>query len=241
MPRPRRPLAAGQPAGTGAGPALHAGAPPAASTPRRDFLARAAAAVGGGLLALAGRPALPGGAQARAATAGFDPFIGEIMIFAGNFAPNGWAFCHGQILPIAQFTALFSLLGTTYGGNGVNTFALPDLRGRVPIQFGQGPGLPNFSLGEQAGEMTHTLIVNEMPAHSHAHLADDSAGTQSSPTAALPARDPSGSPAYGANLNTTMASTTIGPSGGSQPHNNMQPYLALNFCIALEGIYPPRS
>ncbi len=241
MTRIRRPLAVGQPAVTDAGPAPGAAAPPAPSNPRRDFLARAAAALGGGLLALAGRPALPHGEQARAATAGYDPFVGEIMMFAGNFAPTGWALCNGQILPIAQNTALFSLLGTTYGGNGQTTFALPDLRGRVPIHFGQGPGLPDFIQGQVGGEAFHTLTVNELPSHSHAHLADDSAGTQSSPNGAFPARDPSGSPAYGPNQNVTMAANSIGSTGGNLSHNNLQPYVTINFCIALQGIYPPRS
>jgi microcystin-dependent protein len=233
MPRPRRPLAVGQPA---------AGAtPPADSQPRRDFLARVAAAVGGGLLALAGRPALPGGEQARAATNAYEPFIGEIMLFAGDFAPTGWALCQGQLLAISQNTALFSLLGTTYGGNGISTFALPDLRGRVPINLGQGPGLPNFVLGETGGEYVHTLTSPEMPAHSHALRGNDANGTQSAPGGAVPARDPSGAPAYAPSAGSVMAPGAIEAAGGNQPHNNMQPFLTLNYCIALQGIYPSRS
>jgi len=208
---------------------------------RRDFLARVAAAMGGGLLALAGRPALPNGDQARAATTGAEPFIGEIMLFAGNFAPTNWALCQGQLLAIAQNTALFSILGTTYGGNGINTFALPDLRGRAPVGWGQGPGLPNFDLGETGGEMSHTLITTEMPAHSHTLVADASNGVQSGPGGAYPARDPSGSPAYGTNPSAVMNANTIAAVGGSQPHNNMQPYLSLNYCICLYGIFPPRN
>ncbi len=216
-------------------------APSAEQSPRRDFLARAAAAVGGGLLALAGQPALPRGSQARAATSGADPFVGEIMLFAGNFAPNGWAMCNGQILSIAQNTALFSLLGTTYGGNGQTTFALPDLRGRAPIHFGQGPGLPDFLQGESAGEYVHTLALGEMPGHSHVMYGGDANGTQSSPAGGLPARDPSGSPAYGTSANTSLSAAAIGVAGSSQPHNNMPPYLAINYCIALQGIFPSRS
>lgn len=234
MSAPRRPSAASSTAAT-APPA------PAVNNPRRDFLARAAAAVGGGLLALAGQPVLPGGSRARAATAGAEPFIGEIMLFAGTFPPVGWAFCDGQLLAIAQNTALFSLIGTTYGGNGQTTFALPDLRGRVPIHPGQGPGLPGFTLGESSGEPAHTLLTTELPAHSHALLADASNGSQSGPGNAFPARDPSGSPAYSAASNTSMAAGAISSVGSSQPHNNMQPFLALNFCICLQGIYPSRS
>ena len=236
----RRPLAA--PVPTSPAP-VSATQTPAAEprSPRRDFLARTAAALGGGLLALAGQPVLPRGSRAQAATTGADPFLGEIMLWAGNFAPVGWAFCHGQILSIAQNTALFSLLGTTYGGNGVVTFALPDLRGRVPINHGQGPGLPNFDLGQTGGEPNHTLIPQEMPAHTHALNADSANGSQSGPGGALPARDPAGSPTYGANASTTMAANALQIVGGSQPHNNMQPYLTLNYCIALQGIYPSRS
>lgn len=209
--------------------------------PRRDFLARTAAALGAGLLAFAGRPALPGGDEARAATTGMDPFIGEIMLFAGNYAPNGYAFCDGQLLPISTNTALFSILGTMYGGNGITTFGLPDLRGRVPIHAGAGPGLPVYSLGEKAGEATHLLSSSEMPAHSHVALADTANGTQSSPAGGLPARDPSGAPAYGVNAVASLSGNAIGATGGSQPHNNMPPYLGLHYCIALYGIFPPRS
>jgi microcystin-dependent protein len=210
------------------------------ANPRRDFLARTAAAMGGALLALAGRPALPGGDRARAATNGLDPFLGEIMLFAGNFAPNGYLFCEGQILPIASYSALFSLLGTQYGGNGVNTFALPDLRGRAPIHAGQGPGLPNYSQGEMGGAPTHTLTTAEMPQHSHAALADSGNGTTSSPAGALPAHDPAGTPVYGVNAVAAMAGNAIGMSGGGQAHNVQSPYLAMRWCIAISGIFPSR-
>ncbi len=214
---------------------------PAPAVPRRDFLARTAAAVGAGLLAFAARPALPGGDEAHAATAGLDPFIGEIILFAGNFAPSGYLSCDGQLMAIAQNTALFSILGTTFGGNGQTTFALPDLRGRAPIHMGAGPGLPVFQLGEQGGAADHTLLSNEMPAHSHVALADTGSGTQSSPAGGLPARDPSGSPAYGTNAVASLAGNAIGISGASQPHNNLPPFLTIHYCIAVQGIFPPRN
>lgn len=174
-----------------------------------------------------------------------DPFIGEIRMFAGNFAPTGWALCQGQILAIAQNTALFSLLGTTYGGNGQTTFALPDLRGRSPMQQGQGPGLSPRTLGEQGGSETVTLLTNQMPAHTHSHLASGAQGDQVTPEGNFDAvlLDPNTQQPqsqYGAAANTTMNPTTIGAAGGSQPHSNMSPFLCLNFIIALEGIYPSR-
>jgi len=219
--------------------------PEAAAKPvaRRDFLARTAAAVGAGLLAFAGRPALPGGDQARAATSGIEPFVGEIMMFAGNFPPKGWAFCDGQLLSIAQNTALFSLIGTYYGGNGVVTFALPDLRSRVPMHAGGsgGPGLTQRFLGEQGGTESVTLLAAQMPMHTHSLQVDTANGTTSSPNAALLARDPAGTPAYGVNTTGALAATAIASAGGNQPHENMQPFLAINYCIALEGIYPPRN
>jgi microcystin-dependent protein len=166
------------------------------------------------------------------------PFLAEIVLFAGNFAPRGWAFCNGQILSISQNTALFSLLGTTYGGNGQTTFALPDLRGRVPIHAGgsAGPGLPEFNLGEVGGEPTHTLIQTEMPAHTHAQPATNGEQTTNRPNAAIPAKG-------GVYANDSDGST-LQPAlsaGGSQPHNNLQPYLGLNYIIALEGIFPSRN
>lgn len=201
---------------------------------RRDFLARVAAAVGVGMLAFSGRD------EAKAATTGIEPFIGELMLFAGNFAPTGWAFCHGQTISIAQNTALFALLGTTYGGNGTTTFNLPDLRGRVPMGFGQGPGLPNYVLGETGGEFVHTLTSSEMPAHSHVLAAGDANGTQSTPGGAFLARDPSGSPAYGQSTGTALHLGSVSVVGSSVPHNNMQPFLTLNWCIAMQGIFPSR-
>jgi len=222
---PRRPLAAA--ASTPSSPVIPA-------LPRRGFLRKVLALVAGGAL-------LGKAKSAHADTMDADPFIGEIMIFAGNFAPRGWAFCEGQLLPIAQNTALFSLLGTTYGGNGQTTFALPDLRGRAPIHPGQGPGLPNYVLGEVAGEPTHTLIATEMPMHTHAARADSANGTSDTPTGLVPSRNPAGIPAYGSGTAATLAPTAIDIAGGSQPHNNMPPYLAINYCICLEGIFPSRS
>jgi microcystin-dependent protein len=169
-----------------------------------------------------------------------DPLLGEIMLVPYNFAPRGWAFCSGQILPIAQNTALFSLLGTTYGGNGQTTFALPDLRGRCALSSGQGPGLSNYSLGQLSGTETVTLIGNQLPIHSHTVAAVDDDATASTPTNALPANIVAKGYSKAAG-NTNMNPTMIGGGGGNQPHPNLQPYLALNYCIALEGIFPSRN
>ena len=166
------------------------------------------------------------------------PFVGEIRIFAGNFAPTGWAMCNGQLMAISQNTALFMLLGTAYGGNGVNTFALPDLRGRAPMLFGQGPGLTPRAHGAAVGTEAHALILPEIPPHSHPLGASASNGTSDSVQGAVMARSPAGIPLYAAASDTALAVDTVAPAGGSQPHNNMQPYLALNFIIALQGIFP---
>ena len=174
-----------------------------------------------------------------------DPFLGEIRIFAGNFAPRGWAQCNGQLLSIAQNSALFALLGITYGGDGQSTFGLPDLRGRVPMNWGQGPGLSPHSIGEASGSETVTLIQTQMPAHTHIANASSQDGNSTAPTGAIwatavDANNQEGS-SYGTTPNTTMAPAAIGVAGGNQPHPNMQPYLCLTFIIALEGIYPSRS
>lgn len=173
-----------------------------------------------------------------------DPFVAEIRIFPFNFAPTGWAFCDGQLLPLSQNTALFSLLGTTYGGDGKSNFALPNLQGNAPMHPGQGPGLSNHDLGETGGTETITLLESEMPAHNHAIRADaaDPADVQAPSPAVVLARSQGGS-AYQTSTAglVSMAATALGPVGGSLPHNNMMPYLTLNFCIALQGVFPPRS
>jgi microcystin-dependent protein len=172
-----------------------------------------------------------------------DPFVAEIRIFPFNFAPKGWAFCDGQLLPLSQNTALFSLLGTTYGGNGKSNFALPDLQGRAPMHPGQGPGLSLHDLGETGGSETVTLLESEIPAHSHAMRAVSDPGDLASPTNHSLARTATGNP-YQTTTNSNivqMAGQALVPAGGDQPHNNMMPYLTLNFCIALQGVFPPRS
>jgi microcystin-dependent protein len=171
------------------------------------------------------------------------PFLGEIRMFAGNFAPRGFAFCSGQILSIAQNTALFSLLGTTYGGNGTTTFALPDLRGRVPIHQGQGPGLSNYVLGQMTGVENVTLLPTQMPSHNHLVNAVGAGGNQDSPVNGYPAVESTGTSKNYSNGGTTgqMASNTVATTGGGQPHTNVQPCTCINFIIALEGIYPARN
>lgn len=169
-----------------------------------------------------------------------EPFVGEIRIFAGSFAPTGWAFCDGQVMAIGQNTALFSILGTAYGGNGQSTFALPDLRGRVPVHVGQGPGLTDRLLGEPIGSEGHTLSVNEIPPHTHPLGASAANGISDAPAGGVMARSPAGVPQFAAGNDSTLDPSAVASTGGSQPHNNMQPYLTLNFIIALQGIYPSR-
>lgn len=172
-----------------------------------------------------------------------DAFIASILLFAGNFAPVGWAFCNGQLLQISQYNALYSLLGTIYGGDGITTFALPDLRGRVPAGTGQGTGLPLMTLAQKQGTVTNTLLVSQMPSHSHALNANaTTAGRNLSPlaTANFPGQNQDGSANYASTADTVMNPATIATVGGSQPVNNMQPTLGLNYIICLEGIYPQR-
>jgi microcystin-dependent protein len=174
-----------------------------------------------------------------------DPFVAEIRIFPFNFAPKGWAFCDGQLLPLSQNTALFSLLGTTYGGNGKSNFALPDLQGRAPMHPGQGPGLSLHDLGETGGSETVTLLESEIPAHSHT-LRVSSTGTDEeglkNPTNNITGKEANTLPIYiTPQANVAMAPQALAPAGGSLPHNNLMPYLTLNFCIALQGVFPPRG
>jgi len=172
-----------------------------------------------------------------------DPFVAEIRIFPFNFAPKGWAWCDGQLLPLSQNTALFSLLGTTYGGNGMSNFALPDLQGRAPMHPGQRPGLSLHDLGETGGSETVSLLESEIPAHTHNfqdHDLDLAELNAPAPNRVL-AQSASGA-IYGAATNlVNMNSQALTPAGGDQPHNNMQPYLTFYFCIALQGVFPPRT
>jgi microcystin-dependent protein len=170
-----------------------------------------------------------------------DPFVAEIRIFPFNFAPSGWAWCDGQLLPISQNTALFSLLGTTYGGNGKSNFALPDLQGRAPMHPGQGPGLSLHDLGETGGSETVTLIESEIPSHSHSVRFSDNPGERNNPAGNYYAPPDSGRIHAPASSLTSMAPQLLAPAGGDQPHNNMQPYLTFYFCIALQGVFPPRG
>jgi microcystin-dependent protein len=171
-----------------------------------------------------------------------DQFLAEIRIFPFNFPPTGWAFCDGQIMPISQNTALFALLGTTYGGDGKSTFALPDLQGSVPMQPGQGEGLSLRDLGEVAGAETVTLLQTEMPVHNHSLQATIEQGDNRLPAPTLALAQSLGAFAYvsGSPPLVQMAPQAITPNGGSLPHNNLQPYLTLNFCIALQGVFPQR-
>jgi microcystin-dependent protein len=173
-----------------------------------------------------------------------DQFLAEIRAFPFNFAPNQWAYCNGQLLPISKNTALFSLLGTYYGGDGRSTFALPNLQGRLPICYGQGAGLSFYDIGQNGGEVNVTLLVSQMSSHSHNLMAAEvpPAASQSPSGGAL------GFKPTVTNIYTTatspiaqFAQPAIGPAGGNLPHNNMMPFLTLNFCIALQGIFPPRS
>jgi microcystin-dependent protein len=170
------------------------------------------------------------------------PFLGEIRLFAGNFAPRGFAFCAGQLLPIAANTALFALLGTTYGGDGVQTFALPDLRGRAPLHQGHGPGLSTYVIGQQFGVENVTLTTQQLPAHTHQAMATNNSGTQSAPGGGIWATDSSGATAeYDAPTGAAMAAQAIGATGDNVPHPNLQPFLAISYIIALEGIFPARN
>lgn len=168
-----------------------------------------------------------------------EPYVGEIRMFAGNFAPRGWAFCDGQLLAVSQNDTLFSLFGTIYGGDGRTTFGLPDLRGRVPVHYGNGPGLSNRSIGAKGGTERVTLTANEAAAHSHAFSASTSAASDTSPAGNVPATSGS-SNIYGSNVGTAMSAGAIGNTGNSQSHDNLMPTQCIHFIVALFGIYPSR-
>lgn len=173
-----------------------------------------------------------------------DPFVAEIRIFPFNFAPKGWAWCDGQLLPLSQNTALFSLLGTTYGGNGKSNFALPDLQGRAPMHPGQGPGLSLHDLGETGGSETVSLLESEIPAHSHALMGNAVVADTNAPSAGVSLARSSNATAYQTTTNQNIVQfspNAVSPAGGDQPHNNMMPYLTFYFCIALQGVFPPRT
>jgi microcystin-dependent protein len=173
-----------------------------------------------------------------------DPFVAEIRIFPFNFAPKGWAWCDGQLLPLSQNTALFSLLGTTYGGNGKSNFALPDMQGRAPMHPGQGPGLALHDLGEISGSETVTLLESEIPNHSHTLRGSVEDATQGTLSNGVTLSTSTGGAMYQSTTNTnlvTMSPQALSPAGGGLPHNNMQPYLTMYFCIAMQGVFPPRG
>ncbi len=171
-----------------------------------------------------------------------DPFIGQICIFGFNYAPVGWAFCNGQQVSIQQNSALFALLGTTYGGNGISTFNLPNLQGRVPVHMGQGAGLPSYQWGQQGGSATSTLQVANLPAHTHSLNAFSDPGNQTTPKGNLLSSQGIGKNEYrDAGALVQMGPQGIGSTGSGQAFDNMPPYLALNFCIALQGIFPSRQ
>jgi microcystin-dependent protein len=168
-----------------------------------------------------------------------EPFLGQITMFAGNFNPRGWAFCDGQLLPISQYSALFSLLGTTYGGDGRTTFGLPDLRGRVPMHAGSGPGLTPRPLGQKSGSEAVQLTVNQIPSHNHVVRCNDSDNDETSPVGGVPGPAPDDFYAETPNADMNQNSTTA--TGGGQPHSNIQPFQVVNFIIALQGVYPSRN
>ncbi|MBS0631128.1 MAG: phage tail protein [Verrucomicrobia bacterium] len=171
------------------------------------------------------------------------PYIGMIYSFGFNFAPRGWHLCDGSLLPISQYTALYAIIGTTYGGDGISTFGLPDLRGRTLVHQGQGPGLGIRVMGQMAGAETVTLASTEIPAHSHLIAASNAVGTTRAPSGAFPAATSraEANDYAAANDGSALSAQSVGLTGGSQPHNNLPPYLVVNYCIALEGVFPARN
>jgi microcystin-dependent protein len=169
------------------------------------------------------------------------PYIGEIRMFAGNFAPAGWALCQGQLMPISENDTLFNVIGTTYGGDGQETFGLPDLQGRIPIHMGQGAGLQNHNIGDKFGAESVTLSAQQLPTHSHALLATTGSGTTTSATGNLVSASPDNQ-IYTQDVGSVaLASNSVSPVGGSQPHDNMQPYLCVNYIISLFGVFPTQN
>jgi microcystin-dependent protein len=171
----------------------------------------------------------------------FQPFVGQIVLYAFDFAPTGWALCQGQLLPISQNTALFSILGTTFGGNGTSNFALPDLRSRIPVHAGQGSGLSNYVLGEQQGTESVTLLTANMPSHGHSAVGTNNPGDSPTPAGNSWATGTGGGNQYAGTAGSQMSAQALGVTGNSQPHNNIMPVLAMNYCIALVGLYPTRN
>ena len=169
-----------------------------------------------------------------------DPFIAEVRMFGFTFPPRGWADCNGQVIGIAQNTALFSLLGTTYGGNGQTTFALPNLQNMIPVGMGQGPGLSQYVLGQTSGTTNVTLLANQMPQHNHSFGSSSGDADATNPATSVPARAVGETPFVAGAPNTTLSSN-IALVGGGQPHNNMMPYLSVRFCVCMQGIFPARN
>lgn len=169
------------------------------------------------------------------------PYVGEIRMFAGNFAPAGWMICQGQTMPISENETLFQLIGTTYGGDGESTFNLPNLSSRIPLHMGNGPDGVNYQIGEMAGVESVTLTTQQIPAHTHPFTASQSPGTSNNPGNAVVGSSPSVQMFFGLSPSNAMAPQSIGPAGGSQPHENMQPFLCLNFIISLFGLFPSQT
>jgi microcystin-dependent protein len=169
------------------------------------------------------------------------PYIGEIRMFAGNFAPQGWALCQGQLMAIAENDALFNLIGTTYGGDGQETFGLPDLQGRAPVHMGTGPGLQSYTIGQEGGVESVTLTLQQMPTHTHPVVATTNSGTDALPQNKVPAAGEGNRIYLAAGPDTNIAATAVTPVGGSQPHENLQPYIVVTYIISLYGVYPTQS
>jgi microcystin-dependent protein len=203
------------------------------ATSRRRFLSRALAALGAGAW-------LAGGPRRAEAQTSDQPYVGEVKMFAGDFAPADWMLCEGQLLDIGTYATLYQLIGTTYGGDGQSTFALPDLRGRAPIHLGTGGG-SSYVIGQSAGAETATLTTGQLPAHTHSAKAGLAAGTSTSPAGMVPALDAAGSPHYGTGTDALLNGAALSSVGGSGAHDNMQPYLALRFIISLYGVYPSQT